>query len=504
MANDANNMINFFKSFKYFDNNVQAEDKEVANDYLDVPPDKMTRNSNPEKALDFQINSILFIKDLNKKINNKTVKKQLSIKIVDDNKVNVDTFISLTNEIISEMKTKGSSTPYNQTYVFVYFLFFLYFMNFRVGQIFLYYIFFEIRKISNTLSDAFQNYIQNAMSYSVVTLNEIVTDLSNNNYNKIKLPNTNVAVIYNPVKIPDKMFMEEFQYKWNDASMTKSSEVTTSSSTPPKNDIADMAEKATKAADEAQQNVTSASKINEEAQANKVQADAEVQNAIKNAENAIVKVNEARKNYDAAKAAQPTTQQTAQPVTQEEQNALKKDLEDAFKNTVKAKLRCEEAAKDLYTTSIAARDAKFKLDAATEIFEKASETNKTLLTLSQTQTQTQQTNPISVSNEKNAYETLVNKYIKTTNNIPVDDIIKTMNELSIGIAKKYNADALKKQTELITPKPNPNTKPSSKPSSNHHHGGKKTYRNYKINSVKAKGHLHKNKRHSMRKYRIHY
>ena len=308
MANDAdaNNMMAFFKSFNK--QNSEPDDNVTENDYLDVPPPILDKKTSlikdPKKASDFQINSILFIKSLNRIIVDKTITNKVSIKIVDDNKANVDTFISLTNEIIREMKTKE---PYNQPYVFVYFLFFLYFMNFRVGQIFLYYIFFEIRKMSDVLSNTFQNYIQDSMSYSVVTLSDIVTDLSNNNYSKIKLPNTNVTVKYNPVPLPDIRFMENFQYKWNDST---TSEIGTGTSTIgttaigtttlPKNDITQISINATKAAADAKANFDLATQKNKDDNQAKEYAKTEANNALKYAEQAKQEAMKAKDEYEEA------------------------------------------------------------------------------------------------------------------------------------------------------------------------------------------------------------
>jgi hypothetical protein len=63
-----------------------------------------------------------------------------------------------------------------------------------------------------------------------------------------------------------------------------------------------------------------------------------------------------------------------------------------------------------------------------------------------------------------------------------------MNELSLGIAKKYNQTALEEQLPTKTP--------TAK-------GGKQIYL-VKSKSVKANAHLHKNKGRSIRRYRIHY
>ena len=534
------NLISFYNSVKSYlpkpDPNPVKKDFDN-DDYLYLPPPELSKckkNEKPEKASDFQTNSLCFIRSLIKKIPsvpNKTG-TQVNIQLSDTVKTNITFFTFVVNELINEMETQQS---YNKTYVFVFFLFFLYFINFRLGQIVLYSVFFHLRETSDQLSTIFQKLVENSMTYSVVQLDKIVTDLSNNNFDSITvLPDAVKGQIkLNKIEFLDYSFMDTFSSVLSDIMKNNNATPSTPSSpsTPsPNNQMQDIVQKtedakkvfndakkkeedATNAANNADQTLNHVITEKDEAiaQANKavtaateaagkyVDAQRKHYNKVDEAtkiSNDIIKYNEYIKN-EQTKLMESNIQEDADIIksinwlkTQFDDEKIKlitarKELtttvgelatakhvvETAFKNTVKAQLRCQQVSKDLLAAFQTKQTTSNKLDNAKNSAEIAEKAYNSVLTMSQ-----------------DAQKIMINsKY--TTNDTKINSKdINTMNELSLGIAKKYNQAALEEQL--------PTKPPTAK-------GGKQIYL-VKSNSVKANAHLHKNKGRTIRRYRIHY
>ena len=161
---------------------------------------------------------------------------------------------------------------------------------------------------------------------------------------------------------------------------------------------------------------------------------------------------------------------------------VKHNLEEAFINSKKVSIQCNNIAKELLSGFIKNKNLKNDFDNANsrrdtivnafKNVNKMSNIAKKIIINSK-----YDTNQI----DNNEYISYLEKYIPTTNKIDVNAIIKTMNELSIIIAKKYNGQALKNEQKL--------------------YGGKKTYL---TKSIKANRLKHICKRHSMRKYKHKY
>ena len=509
--------FNFFKSMK---NNVATQpiDKNFDHDYLDIPPNSIdltqTKNiiKDPKKASEFQTNSLIFIIRLRKQI-------EITYNYFDisssDVKKSIQNFILLINELINEINTNTNSTKYNKKYVFVFFLFFLYFMNFRLGQIFLYYVFFHLRETSDQLSTIFQKLIESSMTYSVVQLDKIVTDLKTGNDNNITiLPDTiNGQIKHNEFTFPNFSFMETFVPALTDimkddkgtvpTSSISSTPTTTTTPTTTKTtntqiqDIVQKTEDAKKVFDKAKKEEVDAT--NEETKSIQTLNNVEKERAlaIAKANEAMVAATEASTNYKDAeteynRAATATGPIAATDLATAVGNlaTAKHAVETAFKNTVKAQLRCEQVAKDLLdafqtkqTTSNDLISAKKSVETASNAFEsisKMSQDAQQIIINSKYTTNDTKINNNDINN--------LSKYLPMTNKINVKMIINTMNELSLSIAKKYNQTALEKQLP---------TKPSTAK------GGKQIYL-VKSNSVKANAHLHKSKGRTIRRYRIHY
>ena len=459
------NMNNFFEIVSKYaptDDNLTNNN----NKYLDLPPPKnMSSNSpNPQNASEFQTNSLLFIEGLFKKMQSKKNKNAIELK--PDVKTNIEIFIDIMNTLINEMETHQ---PYNKTYVFVFFLFFLYFMNFRLGQIFLYYVFFHLRETSNNISDVFQNLIQKSMAYySVFQLNKIVTDLSNNSDVGITvLPYTiNGQIKHNEITFPNYDFMETFNPVLSN--ILKDDKSTTSTITADNDNTFNIVSKR----DEAEKAVTDAE--NERVNAKKSYDD------VTKGLNDLIK--EQQKVVQEAKdaASQAKTAENTDQVESTEQ------IKNAYKNAAQAQMRCEKLANDLLEAFHNQQIAKTQLDNANKTAEIANNAYQTVSEMSP-QTMTDSNNVVTNNNIEN-----LTKYLPMTNKIDVKGVIQTMNKLSIGIAKKYNQTELEKETEfqkkLSTPK-----QPIVKAK-----GGKT--KGDKTKSMKANKRRHLYKKHSMRKY----
>ena len=551
------NLISFYNSVKSYlpkpDPNHVKKDFDN-DDYLYLPPQQLSsckKIEKPEKASDFQTNSLCFIKDLIKKIppnlSNKTGTKNV-IRLSDNVKTNINFFISVINELINEMETQQS---YNKTFVFVFFLFFLYFINFRLGQIVLYSVFFHLRETSDQLSNIFQKLVENSMTYSVVQLDKIVTDLSNNKIDSIiVLPDqVNGHIKLNKIEFLDYSFMDTFGSVLSDI-MNDNNTIKSSSSTataPPSatttkitntqmQDIVKKTEDAKNKFNDEKQTYEDATKAAED-------ADQTLNHIIKEHTDAIAKANEAKTaattaaaKYTSAereKDTKSTTASTARtnsiklgnivssatttttPFAQTaalldfknaqiiEKNkakelatavgnlaTVKHEVETAFKNTVKAQLRCQQVAKDLLAAFQNKQTTSSNLINAQKSFETANYAYNSILEMSQDAQKIMIQSKYTTNNAKINSKDIINlkSYLPMTNEIDVKTIINTMNELSLGIAKKYNQSALEKQL--------PTKPPTTK-------GGKQKYI-INSKSVKASAHLHKNKGRSIQRYRIHF
>jgi len=492
----------FFKSL--YENNKQHDNIILDNDYLDSPPKHLNDRDvipNPVKTSDFQKNSIIFIKNLINKILSPLNKIN-----IDDVNTNIKFFILLINELIkqisntsvegknnkvSEFINKISNTSAESYYnklVFLFFLYFLYFMNFRLGQIFLYYVFFEIRKMSNSLSNIFQELIEYSMTYSVVDLHNISFD--NNNFKNVILPNTtNVKISYNEFTLPDYSIMKEFIPTLKNNTIFKNNNNNNSTQKNPMFDTFKQLGENT----ELENTKKEYNKINQEYE----KVEQEYQDSNVNLNKLFNEANELIKNVatsnaavDAAIAAVDTaaaavnTAVTAANIDEANRNLIivKHNLEEAFINSRKTSIQCNNVAKELLSGFIKNKNLKNDFDNANsrrdtivnafKNVNKMSNIAKKIIINSK-----YDTNQI----DNNEYISYLEKYIPTTNKIDVNAVIKTMNELSIIIAKKYNGQALKKEKNL--------------------HGGKKTYL---TKSIKANRLKHICKKHSMRKYKHKY
>jgi hypothetical protein len=508
--------FNFFNAMnKNVAVDTQPIDKNFDHDYLDIPPHSIDLTNiksiikDPKKASDFQTNSLIFIIRLRKQINITYNYFDISSS---DVKKSIQNFILLINELINEINTNTNSTKYNKKYVFVFFLFFLYFMNFRLGQIFLYYVFFHLRETSDQLSNIFQKLIESSMTYSVVQLDNIVADLrTDHDDNIIVLPDTiNGQIKHNEFTFPNFSFMETFVPALTDimkdnktattpsSSRTPSTSSTTSSTSSTNKKIQDIVQKtnnAKKELDDAKQKLNDAKQKAEDAQKNyKYIINVQMPDANKKATEAKTAADNAKTRYNDVEGKQnivslpssslgPRTNLNAIAM---ELATAKHEVENAFKNTVKAQLRCQQVATDLLaafqtkqTTSNDLINAQKSVQFATEAFQSISDMSQNAQKIMIDSKYT--TNDTKINN--NDINNLA-KYLPMTNKIDVKTIINTMNELSLSIAKKYNQAALEEQSQTTK-------------------GGKQIYL-VKSNSVKANAHLHKNKGRSIRRYRIHY
>ena len=465
-------MNNFFLTVsntvsKYAPTNNNDNLSNNNNDYLDVPPPNMSNSEKPTKASEFQMNSLLFIEGLFKKMQSKKNKNAIELK--PGVKPNIEKFISIMNDLINEMK---EHQPYNKTYVFVFFLFFLYFMNFRLGQIFLYYVFFHLRETSNDLSDVFQKLIKNSIAYySVFQLNKIVTDLSNNSDVGIVVlpPTINGQININEFTFPNYDFMETFNPVLSN--ILKDNKSTTSTTTADNDNITNIVSKR----NEAEVQATDA--LNESVKANKSYDNATA--TLKNLISQQPKVVQEAKN--ATEAAENAKQNEDPSKITEEQ---KKQIIDAYKTAAQAQMQCEKLAKDLLEAYHNQQITKTQLDNANKTVEITKNAYNTVSEMSP-QTMSESNNVITNNNIEN-----LTKYLPMTNKIDVKDVIQTMNRLSIGIAKKYNQKELEKETEIQKKLKEPIVKAK---------GGKT--KSDKTKSMKAnKRSRHLYKRHSMRKY----
>ena len=467
-------MNNFFQTVsntvsKYAPTNNNDNLSNNNNDYLDVPPPNMSNSEKPTKASEFQMNSLLFIEGLFKKMQSKKNKNAIELK--PGVKPNIEKFISIMNDLINEMK---EHQPYNKTYVFVFFLFFLYFMNFRLGQIFLYYVFFHLRETSNDLSDVFQKLIKNSIAYySVFQLNKIVTDLSNNSDVGIVVlpPTINGQININEFTFPNYDFMETFNPVLSN--ILKDNKSTTSTISADNDNISNIVSKR----DEAKDQATNA--LNESVKANE-----NYNNVTKTLDDLILKkdivVKEATDATEAANAAKTEYNNNT------DENKTK--IEDAYKTAAQAQMQCEKLANDLLQAYHNQQIAKNQLDNANKTVEITKNAYNTVSEMSP-QTMSESNNVITNNNN---IENLT-KYLPMTNKIDVKDVIQTMNKLSIGIAKKYNQKELEKETEIQKKLSIP------KESIVKAKGGKT--KSDKTKSMKAnKRSRHLYKRHSMRKY----
>jgi hypothetical protein len=208
----------------------------------------------------------------------------------------------------------------------------------------------------------------------------------------------------------------------------------------------------------------------------------EANELIKNVATATAAVDIAITSVTTATAAVTTA--TAANIDEANRNLImvKHNLEEAFINSKKVSIQCNNIAKELLSGFIKNKNLKNDFDNANsrrdtivnafKNVNKMSNIAKKIIINSK-----YDTNQI----DNNEYISYLEKYIPTTNKIDVNAIIKTMNELSIIIAKKYNGQALKNEQKL--------------------YGGKKTYL---TKSIKANRLKHICKRHSMRKYKHKY
>lgn len=442
--------LNFFKSL--YESNKQDNNNIIFdNDYLENPPAyNQEVIQKPIKTSDFQTNSIIFISNLI----NKLPRKRLFY--INEVKIHIQTFIFLINELIQNSKEKN----YDTQFVFLFFLYFLYFMNFRLGQIFLYYVFFEIRKMSNSLSNIFQELIEYSMTYSVVDLNNIST---NKDFQNVILPNTrNIKISYNEFTFPDYSVMKEFiptLKNNNKIFKNKNNNITQ------KNPVFDTfkqiredneVKKTKQKFDEVTNELDKAKQNYDDSNINLKKLSEEAKDAINNT--TILK---------------NTLQQTINSATNNNQ------LNNALITGMKANKQCENIAKDLLSTFIKTKNLENDLINTRKNLEtvknayinldKMSKIAKKIIINSKYDTN-------QTYNNEYINDSDIEKYIPTTNKIDVNAVIKTMNELSIIIAKKYNEQALKNEQTL--------------------YGGKK--------SIKANKLKHICKRHSMRKYKHKY
>lgn len=516
------NLISFYNSVKSYlpkpDPNPVKKDFDN-DDYLYLPPENLSTykpNPNPEKASDFQTNSLFFIKSLVNKIPsvpNKTGTK-VEIRLSNTVKTNITFFIFVINELINEMETQQ---PYNKTYVFVFFLFFLYFINFRLGQIVLYSVFFHLRETSDQLSNIFQKLVENSMTYSVVQLDSIATELSKNSDNSITvLPDAVKGQIkLNKIQFLDYSFMDTFGSVLSDImknnNATQNTPPTATATTNTQKQIQDIVQKtedakkvfndakkeeedATNAADNADKTLNHVITEKDEAIANATAAKTAATDAATNYTEANIKYEDAKKEAAAAatgtRAATGTTLDL--PTAVGELATAKHEVETAFKNTVKAQLRCQQVSKDLLAAFQTKQTTSSNLNNAKNSAEIAEKAYNSVLTMSQDaqkiMIQSKYTTNGAKINSKDINN--LSNYLPMTNAIDVKTIVNTMNELSLGIAKKYNQAALEEQSPAKPPSPTAK-------------GGKQIYL-VKSNSVKANAHLHKNKGRTIRRYRIHY
>ena len=557
------NLISFYNSVKSYlpkpDPNPVKKDFDN-DDYLSLPPLELStckKNEKPEKASDFQTNSLCFIKDLVKKIpsvSNNTGTK-VEIRLSNTVKTNITFFIFVINELINEMETQKS---YNKTYVFVFFLFFLYFINFRLGQIVLYSVFFHLRETSDQLSTIFQKLVENSMTYSVVQLDSIATELSKNSDNSITvLPDAVKGQIkLNKIQFLDYSFMDTFSsvlsdiMKNNNATPSTPSSPSTPSTNTQIQDIVQKTEEAKKVFNDAKKKEKDETDADVNAGQTLNHVITEKSDAITNATAAKTAANNAAKKYGEAnddhnnkariqaeitnklieydqlknnigyeiQRTIATGNMNYYPNLKEHENHIntqihyeqqklnrarqelattvselataKHEVETAFKNTVKAQLRCQQVSKDLLAAFQKKQTTSSNLDNAKNSAKIAEDAYNSVLTMSQDaqkiMIQSKYTTNDTKINSKDI-KTLI-QYLPMTNAIDVKQIINTMNELSLGIAKKYNQAALEEQSP---------TKPTTAK------GGKQIYL-VKSNSVKANAHLHKNKGRTIRRYRIHY
>jgi hypothetical protein len=333
-------------------------------------------------------------------------------------------------------------------------------MNFRLGQFFLYYVFFEFKKISISLSETFQNLIKQYMNFSTFDLK----NLCNTSDDKILIGFTNSKISFGKLQSPNYYFMDEFKPALNLNNSTSTTPTTKSNKT---NDLVSVTDSAKENADNAQKQADDENQQANDAanDAKQSEADAkhEANEAKKFADDAKTQAENAKKEYDTNKTEYNTKQTNyvkANSNTTPVNTAFikleesKKQVTDAFIATQKAKIRITKAIENLLITNINNQTKAQDNKCAQKILDNAN---------------SNQTNIVNISNQLNNVvidlKTAIadstdgdyNNTLKTL--LPIDDqdpinvqsIVETMNRLSFEIAKKYCQDTLTKTTRPTTP-----------------------------------------------------
>ena len=415
---------------------------------LDKIASSSIKISNASKVSDYQNNSILFINDLiNAFSKNSKIRFNLDL---NNSKTNFNTFITITNKIIDKyFKIDIFDDNQYKLYIFAFYLYFLFFMNFRLGQFFLYYVFFEFKQISSSLSDTLEDLIKKYMNVSTYELNNLCKN--NINYAKLFLPSANSKISFGKIQNPDYYFMDEFRPALNFNPLSKSSSKPTS--------IPNKFDTVIQLTNDAKKNADDKFDI---AESEALDAKKDETDAKKDADNAKAQADAAKAQADAAKAqadaakADYTIKLTTYNLPERplratvKLNRAKENVKNAFIATQKADIRIKRAVETLLITNINIQMKTQNIECKTLQLKNATERKDNLFKISNSVNDVaiDVKNAVADSND-GEYNNKLKELLPMNDKDPmnVQKIVQTMNRLSFEISKKYCEDALKIATE---------------------------------------------------------